>query len=192
MMKLILPQVELRDMMKLIFLLFLFCAACGAIHTPAPSGAKLSASDPSKASPSQSDIQDPNLLCNRISEIKIYPFKGERGEDATYDALIEAGDKVVPCLIGKITDTTKMPDPRQEPKFSDIRVGDIAYFILIDITRLDFTEFLPPAVKEKYKDEGVYAYFRHVEKQENRRRLQSKFYEWYHQKYGKDAYQQAQ
>ena len=73
-------------------------------------------------------VQDPTTLCSRISDIKILPQKGETGEDQTYDAFIRAGEKVVPCLIEKVSDTTKIRDPRQEPGYPDIqvRIGDIA------------------------------------------------------------------
>jgi hypothetical protein len=92
-----------------------------------------------------------------------------------------SGNKVVPCLIDRVTDATKMRDPRQEPGFLDveIRIGDIAYFLLTDITKIDFTESLPPQFQSEYKHEGVYAYFRYVKKAENRRKLQERLRAWY-------------
>ena len=55
-------------------------------------------------------------LCDRVSEIKIIPFKDERVNDAAYNAFIEAGTSALPCLIAKVTDTRKMRDPRQAPR----------------------------------------------------------------------------
>src|SRR5205807_311381 len=105
------------------------------------------------------NVQNPNELCNRISEINTLPMKGEKGEDAVYDAFMVAGDKVVPCLIEKVTDATKMRDPRSEPGFPDVEVtvGDIAFFLLVDITKINFTEPLPSDVRKQYEESGVYA-----------------------------------
>lgn len=130
-----------------------------------------------------SAAQDPNLLCNRVSEVKVLPFKGEQVDDPAYNALINAGETVLPCLIEQVTNTTRMRDPRQAPKYEDTTVGDVAYFIIIHITKLDFTELLPTQVQNDYKEEGVYAYFKFVEKKENRRKLKIALDKWYHEKY---------
>jgi hypothetical protein len=118
-------------------------------------------------------------ICDRVSEIRVLPFKGEYVDDSAYNALMEAGRSAVPCLIAKITDTRKMHDPRQAPTFSDVRVGDVAYFVLVDIATLDFTELLPARVQQRYKAEGVYAYFRFVRQKRNRGFLQRRLNEWY-------------
>jgi hypothetical protein len=136
-----------------------------------------------KESPSPygvSKTQDPSALCNRISEIKILPMKGEKGDDATYDDFMKAGDAVVPCLIERVTDTTKMRDPRQEPGYPDveIRIGDIAFFLMVDITKIPFTEPLPAEVQKEYAEDGVYAYFKFVKKPENRKKLQDALRTW--------------
>jgi hypothetical protein len=108
-------------------------------------------------------------------------MKGDRGEDPIYDAFMDAGHAAVPCLIQKVTDTTKIPDPRQEPGFPDVevRVGDIAFFLIIDITHLEFTRLLPPYVQKDYKAQGVYAYFRFVQTEANRSKLQHSLDDWY-------------
>jgi hypothetical protein len=131
-------------------------------------------------------IQDAANLCDRISEIKLLPFHGDRGLDTTYDAFIDAGETVVPCLIRKVTDTTAIPDPRETLKSPDTTVGDVAYFLLIEITKLDFAQLLPPDVQEEYKAQGVFAYYKYVQKKKNRVELQNRLYEWYRQRYGKD------
>ncbi|MBK8812467.1 MAG: hypothetical protein IPN69_17295 [Acidobacteria bacterium] len=128
-------------------------------------------------------FRDAKALCNRVSEIKEFPRGwGEKGVDPAWDALVDAGEAVVPCLIDKITDTTVMPDPRC-PRFTDeLKVGDTAYFILVNILKIGFVELLPIDVQEKYKSEGAYAYHEYVERKGKRKELQSKLREWYRKK----------
>lgn len=137
----------------------------------------------------ESTLEEISSLCKRVSEIKELPHKDEAVNDAPYNALVAAAEKAVPCLIGKVTDTTSMADPRSAPKFHGMRVGDVAYFVLLRITKLDFIEPLPAPVQEAYKTEGVDAYFRHIQNSKNREKLQRNLYEWYQKKYGKDARQ---
>ena len=109
-------------------------------------------------------------------------MKGDPGVDAAYDSIIAAGEAIVPCLILKITDTTPMRDPRC--LFSErTTAGDIAYFVLIDITKLDFIELLPPEIQKQYKAQGAYAYHDYISRKGARRQLQSKVREWYRQKH---------
>jgi hypothetical protein len=169
-----------------IVLLIVLGASCG--HSAATSSESYR-SKPTNVRDSQSQLdkaklQDPNLLCNRIPEIKILPMKGERGEDATYDAFMDGNKAVVPCLIEKVTDTTKTPDPRQEPGFPDIEItiGDIAFFLLVDITKIQFTDVLPPDVRKEYKEDGVYAYFKFVKNPANRAKLKDRLQAWYREK----------
>jgi hypothetical protein len=123
-------------------------------------------------------------LCDKVSEIKLLPFKGERVDDTAYNSLIKAGEAAIPCLIERVTDTKKMRDPRQAPTYSDVRAGDVAYFVLIRLANIEFVEMLPERVQEKYKTEGVYAYFDYVRKKQNRERLQRSLREWYDRKQG--------
>jgi len=117
------------------------------------------------------------------------PFDETAGVDPNYDALMQAGDSVVPCLIAKVGDTTSMPDPRMAPGYVGIdnKVGDVALWILERKTNIHVLEFLPSKVQQDFKKEGVLAYFKYVKKDEHRKDLQNKLYEWYRQKYGKDA-----
>jgi hypothetical protein len=133
---------------------------------------------------SSAPAHDPEVLCGRVPEIKSIPFKDERVDDAAYNALVGAGEKVVPCLIEKITDTTSMHDPRSIPGPTDTKVGDVAFFVLVDVAKLDFESMMPPEVKKKFKEEGVYAYHRFVGEEANRKWLQSRLQDWYRQKYG--------
>jgi len=121
-------------------------------------------------------------ICSRVSQIKNLPMKGESGLDANYDALIQSGKSAMPCLIAAITDTTTMRDPRSEPGYAGIqvRVGDVAYFVLCDIAKTDFVFLLPSRVQEQWKESGVWAYFNFVQRKTNREWFQRKLNIWYH------------
>ncbi len=130
-------------------------------------------------------LRNAKALCNRVAEIKELPHHyDERGVDAVYDALAEAGESVVPCLIEKVTDTTVMPDPRCPRISGATKVGDVAYFVLVGIMKIGFAELFPADVQKQYKINGVYAYHDYIERKGKRKQLQSKLREWYRQKQG--------
>ena len=166
-------------MLKGAICIVLFSVACETHLSPSRPSQILPRPIVSQSPERRPVLSNLKMTCDQVREIKTFPFKGEEGIDAAYDSLRKAGDSAVPCLIDSITDTTPMADPRQTPKFSDVRVGDVAYFVLLDITKIDFVEFLPAKVKEAYKQEGVYAYFRFVEKPANRKKLQDNLRVWY-------------
>ena len=120
-------------------------------------------------------------LCNRIAEIKIVPLKGYRGEDRVFDEFMDAGDAVVPCLITKVGDATKVQGCPICPGYAGIeqRIGDVAFFVLLHMKKLSADKFLPDAVKKDYKEEGIYAYFKYVQKPAHRHRLQARLRAWY-------------
>jgi len=120
-------------------------------------------------------------ICTRISQIKVLSFKGESGLDANYDAFMRAGKSAMPCLIGKVTDTRRMRDPRSEPGYPGIhvKVGDVAYFLLADIAKTDFVFLLPRRVQQQWKESGVGAYFRFVQRKSNREWFQRKLKTWF-------------
>ena len=72
-----------------------------------------------------------------------------------------------------------MHDPRGIPGPTDTRVVDVAFFVLVDIAKLDFESMMPPEVRKKFKEEGVYAYHDFVAEEENRKWLQSTLRDWY-------------
>lgn len=127
-------------------------------------------------------LREAKALCNRVAEIKELTDKVESGVDATYDELKKAGEAVVPCLIEKITDTTVMRDPRCPTISGATKIGDVAYFVLVQITKIDFIELLPADVQKKYKTTGVYAYHDYIERKGSRKELQLKLREWYRKK----------
>jgi len=79
-----------------------------------------------------------------------------------------------------------MQDPRQAPKVTGVRVGDVAYFMFVDLAKLDFVELLPPDARKKYERDGVYGYFQYIDEGDNRKKLQELAYKWYEQKYGRN------
>jgi hypothetical protein len=140
----------------------------------------LSAGSAFSQSSKQSDIV---RLCKRVAEIKELPMKGYPGVDAAYDAIVGAGETVVPCLVEKITDTTPMRDPRCPPFSNRTTVGDVAYFVLTDITKLDFIELLPADIQRKYKTEGAYVYHDYIDRKGARGQLRSRVRQWWRQQH---------
>lgn len=122
----------------------------------------------------------PEALCERLADIKVIPHKDPNDTDPIYEALIAKGKDAYPCLLNKITDNTKMPDPRGAPIWQNYAVGDTAVFILVNsVSAGDWQleeklliEMLPPASREEWKTNGVYAYFNYVSEQANRKELQ--------------------
>lgn len=127
-------------------------------------------------------IENSKNLCANISKIKILPRHDEKIEDEAYNDLLEIGKKAIPCLIERITDTTKMEDPRCPKITNDFVVGDMAYFVLYRIAKFGFVEMLPPDVRESYKTKGVYAYHIFVDQKGNRKFLQKTLKKWYSQR----------
>jgi hypothetical protein len=135
------------------------------------------------SSPSPLDVA---ALCESVKDIKILPMKDEAVPDPAYNALISAGEDGIPCLIKKITDETVMKDPRQAPTVRQVLVGDTAFFLLVRVAKIDFVELLPPEVRKAYEgDQGVYGYFKLVNENNNRKKLQDVAVQWYEQKYGR-------
>jgi hypothetical protein len=125
---------------------------------------------------------DASQVCNKIDEIRILPFKWENVDDEAYNQIIAEGYPVVPCLIDRISDTTTMPDPRQGPPYEGVTVGDVAFFVFLDISKQDLKSFLPKAVEDQFETQGVYAYFKFVEDPDNRKLLQENVREWMNDK----------
>lgn len=129
--------------------------------------------------------------CERLKDIKILPRKDDDpyyraiGGDPAYNALLAAGENAIPCLIRKINDQTMMDDPRQAPKVGKVAVGDVAFFVLVDSGKIGFVDLLPPAVQKAYEHDGVYGYFRLIDEDDNRQKLQAAAIKWYEQKYGR-------
>lgn len=122
----------------------------------------------------------PSALCDRLDKIEVIDDRDPEGTDDIYKAIISKDAEALPCLIDKINDRTKVPDPRSAPKWQQYVVGDTAVFAILDIVSKDdlelwealFLEPLPSASKEEWKTNGVYAYFNYVSEDKNRKALQ--------------------
>ncbi len=169
----------MQNVKAIIFVLILFTAACSST-AQSPVADNFPSQTPVTV---KSPVSDPNALCSRVSEIKQLSPRVEP-DDPAHIAILEAGEAVLPCLIEKFADSTPMKDPRGIPGPTDTRVGDVAYFLIVDIGKLDFIELLPVKVQKEYETEGVYAYHWFVSKRKNRLELQAKLREWHEQKYG--------
>ena len=124
-------------------------------------------------------------LCDRLSEIRVMPFKNEKVDDEVYNGLLRMGSTAIPCLINKLTDTTRMRDPRKTVPYSYLTVGDVAFFVILDISGESIERFLPERIWREYEEQGIYAYFRFVENPKNRKLLQDSLLSWFSAKYGR-------
>lgn len=126
-------------------------------------------------------------LCDKLADIEILPTKDPTITDPIYEALIAKGDVAIPCLIEKITDKRKVPDPRYSvPHWHSFAVGDTAVFILLDIISKDdsnkweklMLDMLPPKYEKEWESNGIYAYFNCVYESKNRKKLQDWWKKW--------------
>ncbi len=125
-------------------------------------------------------------LCDKIRFIKRLPFQRDesapdafKGIDSVYGEFRERGNAMIPCLIAKVTDRTGMEDPTQAPHAGRVAVGDVAFWVFLDITGMDLVDALPPSVREDYKERGRYAYLDWIRKGlANRKTLQANLRKW--------------
>ena len=125
-------------------------------------------------------------LCDRVAHIKIIPYRNESGRDVDYDALIAAGKTVVPCLIQLVADTRPMRDPREgDPGYAGTtyRVGDTAFFVVGTIMKIDYARMLPSSYQGVWNNSGIFAYFKYVQRPQNRTRLVRRLRAWYRNVY---------
>ena len=128
----------------------------------------------------------PEQLCAKLKEIKTIPTFEPTPTDPIYEALISKGNAAIPCLIGNITDTRKVPDPRYSvPHWQHFAVGDTAVFVLVDIVGKDdeereelLIEMMPPSSQKEWETNGIYAYFNYVSEPKNRSELQKWWTNW--------------
>jgi hypothetical protein len=125
--------------------------------------------------------------CNKIRNIKKLPFRRDEATaeafkqlDPVYGEFRQLGDTIVPCLISKITDKTAMEDPSQAPHYGLVTVGDVAFWVMLDITGMTAEEALPLTVRQDYKERGRFAYLDWVRRDPvNRKTLQETVKQWY-------------
>ena len=142
----------------------------------------------------QSGSSPPDVakLCESIKDIEVIPFKDRPVADPAYNALVAAGEDAIPCLVRKITDETTMKDPRQVPNYGKVAVGDTAFFVFTRIAKIDqptYVALLPPEVRTAYEGgQGMDGYFRHINENNNRKKLQDAAVKWYEKKYARSPW----
>ncbi len=101
--------------------------------------------------------------CERLDEMRLMPFKSDDTVgDEIYNGLRSQGKEAAACLLGRVTDTRLMPDPRKAPPYGGYAVGDAAVGVLLDICNMSIEDALPAHVRAKWSEQGVYAYFAFV------------------------------
>jgi hypothetical protein len=132
-------------------------------------------------------VVEAKTVCDlHLSGIKNIPFRGERSQDAHYDAIKNAGKSAVPCLIANVTNRRYAPDPRPIPGWGTIRttVGHRAVYMLWDMTNVDPIKMLPRPYQRLHKQIGVYALDEYLlDSRANPRALQVKLWRWYRTTY---------
>jgi hypothetical protein len=94
--------------------------------------------------PTQKVSSQVRELCRRVKDIRVLLLKAGGREidhssvDPVYDELRKMDEQVVPCLIQETTDTVEMDDPREAPTVGKVKVGDVAFWVVLDITRLPY------------------------------------------------------
>ncbi|TVZ39055.1 hypothetical protein P886_3442 [Alteromonadaceae bacterium 2753L.S.0a.02] len=110
-------------------------------------------------------------LCVDLKAIRTIPLKNEKVDDTPYYEILRSGNDALPCLIENVTNIERTPDPRKAPKVDNFVIGDLAYFMIVRITGMEFTMPFPKEVKLEYEELGVYAYFKYVQDTNNRKQL---------------------
>ena len=119
-------------------------------------------------------------VCRKVSEIKQLPHDGnDKGIDAAYDEITASGLSLVPCLIDQITNRTITHDPRCPHITDETTIGAVSFFLLVDLLKIEFTQFFPENVKASFKTNGVYAYHEYIETTGARADLQKKLREFW-------------
>jgi len=107
-----------------------------------------------------SDIECTSLIVG-ISEM---PLKNDLPANGNYYKILErSGDRdLTNCLLGEITNTTQMPDPRLSVpgRRTSVAVGDVSIFMLAEMYDIPFTSFID---ETEWRKNGIYAYFEYIE-----------------------------
>jgi hypothetical protein len=131
------------------------------------------------ASTIQANVCDEHLL--RINYI---PFEGESGVDAHYDALMAARRSAVPCLIANVTNTRRVHNPRPIPAGAPTMVGDVAVYLLGEVSGLEPIKLLPRKYRDLYGEMGVVVMDKYLhDRRSNPRTLQRRLWHWYRTTY---------
>lgn len=172
----------IRTILTCITLSIMLACSASKGNSPTTNVAIPSASaTPAQSATKQMTPQEIARVCDRLPQIKIVPLDGGRGRDEVFDAFMEAGEPVVPCLIDKVTDATVIRNPFEFSRYAgyEIRRGDVAFFLILYMKDLTADQFLPDQLKVEYQTEGLYTYFKYVDSQTNRGELKKSLRNWY-------------
>jgi hypothetical protein len=143
-------------------------AACN--KTPEPAGAVTTApvvtsavSPPAAPAPPPVAAYQPPVAgspCLELPKIEQFPDRyGGVMSDPAYLRIKRAGVAALPCLVDEIGNVATMePADAKRPVF-EVAVGDMAFFLLVDLGYVDFLQVLPPDVQAATQTRGVFAYF---------------------------------
>lgn len=121
----------------------------------------------------------PPPVCDRIAHIQQMPAKpGMTVDDPVYNRLLELGMAASGCLIDQVGNNSIMNNPSTAPSGSQVAVGDVAFFVWLDVSGAPLEELLPPEVVAKLEERGIFAYYAYVAVPGKRRELQTRMREW--------------
>jgi hypothetical protein len=125
-----------------------------------------------------------NICDEHLSRIKYIPYEGESGVDAHYDAIMAARRSAVPCLIANVTNKRSVRNPRPIPAGAETMVGDVAVYLLAEVTGLEPNKLLPRKYRDLYGEMGVTVMDKYMhDRRSNPRALQRRLWRWYRTTY---------
>lgn len=119
-----------------------------------------------------------------IESIAIIPFHKSIDSNLEYNKVIANGPKtrIVNCLISQITNEIKIKDIRESQLTDEIYLGDVAVFLLVDIFKIDFIDFidfLPDFYKQAWEENGIFVYHEYMTLDDARANVKTFFYDYY-------------
>ncbi|MBI2375996.1 MAG: hypothetical protein HYV07_18530 [Deltaproteobacteria bacterium] len=136
----------------------------------------------------QQIVAQPAETCQHVRQlilrIRVIPLNNdELGEDpdVAFRDVKTRGKSIIWCLLNLVEDVTLVPDPRQVPKYSRLTLGDVAFFLIeaiIDPPEHELVSMFPEPIRNRWKEEGIWAYFKFVESREGRRSFHKALEAW--------------
>jgi hypothetical protein len=124
-----------------------------------------------------------NVCDQHLSQITSIPYELEPG-DAHYRALMAAGRSAVPCLIANVTNTRPIRNPRPIPAGAATMIGDVAVYLLAEVTGLNPIKLLARKYRNDYPQMGVIVMDIYLhDRRSHPRALQRKLWHWYRTSY---------
>ena len=159
------PPIRAVATLALALALAVALAACTQAPAPAPAAAKTTVAlpPPPAPAPAWQPVSMRTLAdtpCKVLPAIAAPPAIGGDSKDPAYLALKRSGTAAIPCLVAAVGSVDPLDTPQPLPGGAgEIRVGDLAFFLLVDFGAVDFNQALPPEVRTAAQARGVFAYF---------------------------------